>query len=94
MEKLFQKMHPGLSMEWKAIYKDWLKRLIEYVEPPTVIGFINDTYIKISIKMGHENYEAKLEGIHILMVLSSICLKVSNGMNSCVTVLTRKNLLN
>ena len=41
----------------KAIYKEWLERLIEFVEPPkgsepTVIGFINDTYRKISIKNG------------------------------------------
>ena len=39
----------------KAIYKDWLGRLIVFVKPskgsePTVIGFINDTYRKIGIK--------------------------------------------
>ena len=46
-----------LAIPPKAIYKDWFEKLIEFVEPPkgskpTVIGFINDTYRKISIKNG------------------------------------------
>ena len=41
----------------KKVYKDWLQKLITFVEPPkdscpSLVGFINDTYREISIKNG------------------------------------------
>ena len=50
----------------KATYKDWFERLIKFVEPPkgsepTVIGFINDTYRKISIKHGTRKLRGEAE---------------------------------